>query len=83
MPSQTAVKTAVAAATPAPFGELRPKESFQDLIFTLQRFWGAQGCVVLQPYNMEVGAGTFHPATTLRALGPKTWNAVTSKDDLK
>ena len=58
-----------------PFPELRPKESFQDLILTLQRFWGAQGCVVLQPYDMEVGAGTFHPATTLRALGPKPWNA--------
>ncbi len=54
---------------------LRPKESFQDLILTLQQFWGAQGCVVLQPYDMEVGAGTFHPATTLRALGPKSWNA--------
>ena len=54
---------------------LRPKESFQDLILTLQQFWGAQGCVVLQPYDMEVGAGTFHPATTLRALGPKAWNA--------
>ncbi|MBN8911329.1 MAG: glycine--tRNA ligase subunit alpha, partial [Rhizobiales bacterium] len=60
-----------AAALPA----LRPKESFQDLILTLQQFWGAQGCVVLQPYDMEVGAGTFHPATTLRALGPKPWNA--------
>ena len=58
----------------APAG-LRPKESFQDLILTLQQFWGAQGCVVLQPYDMEVGAGTFHPATTLRALGPKPWNA--------
>jgi glycyl-tRNA synthetase alpha chain len=54
---------------------LRPRESFQDLILTLQQFWGAQGCVVLQPYDMEVGAGTFHPATTLRALGPKPWNA--------
>ena len=54
---------------------LRPTESFQDLILTLQQFWGQQGCVVLQPYDMEVGAGTFHPATTLRALGPKTWNA--------
>jgi glycyl-tRNA synthetase alpha chain len=63
-----------AAAAPH-FPDLRPKESFQDLILTLQRFWGAQGCVVLQPYDMEVGAGTFHPATTLRALGPKTWNA--------
>ncbi len=48
--------------------------SFQDIILTLQGFWAAQGCVVLQPYDMEVGAGTFHPATTLRALGPKPWN---------
>ena len=54
---------------------LRPRESFQDLILTLQQFWAAQGCVVLQPYDMEVGAGTFHPATTLRALGPKPWRA--------
>jgi glycyl-tRNA synthetase alpha chain len=45
------------------------------LILTLQRFWAAQGCVVLQPYDMEMGAGTFHPATTLRALGPKSWRA--------
>ena len=51
------------------------KKSFQDLILTLQQFWAAQGCVVLQPYDMEVGAGTFHPATTLRALGPEPWNA--------
>jgi len=63
------------AATAPVLGELKPKESFQDLILTLQRFWGAQGCVILQPYDMEVGAGTFHPATTLRALGPKPWNA--------
>jgi glycyl-tRNA synthetase alpha chain len=54
---------------------LRPREAFQDLILTLQQFWGQQGCVVLQPYDMEVGAGTFHPATTLRALGPRLWNA--------
>jgi len=54
---------------------LRPKVSFQDLILTLQQFWGRQGCVILQPYDMEVGAGTFHPATTLRALGPRPWNA--------
>jgi glycyl-tRNA synthetase alpha chain len=54
---------------------LNPRKSFQDLILTLQQFWGAQGCVVLQPYDMEVGAGTFHPATTLRALGPKPWSA--------
>ena len=48
---------------------------FQDLILALQRFWAGQGCVILQPYDMEVGAGTFHPATTLRALGPEPWNA--------
>ncbi len=47
---------------------------FQDVILTLQRFWAAQGCAILQPYDMEVGAGTFHPATTLRALGPRDWN---------
>ena len=51
------------------------KKSFQGLILTLQEFWAAQGCVILQPYDMEVGAGTFHPATTLRALGPKPWRA--------
>jgi glycyl-tRNA synthetase alpha chain len=55
---------------------LQPARSFQDLIMALQQFWGEQGCVILQPYDMEVGAGTFHPATTLRALGPKPWNAV-------
>ena len=49
--------------------------SFQDLILTLHAYWGKQGCVILQPYDMEVGAGTFHPATTLRALGPQPWNA--------
>ena len=49
--------------------------SFQDLILTLQRYWAARGCVVLQPYDLEVGAGTFHPATTLRALGPEPWSA--------
>ncbi len=49
--------------------------SFQGLILTLQNFWAAQGCVILQPYDMEMGAGTFHPATTLRALGPKPWKA--------
>ncbi len=52
-----------------------PPSSFQDLILVLQRFWAAQGCVLLQPYDMEVGAGTFHPATTLRALGPEPWRA--------
>jgi glycyl-tRNA synthetase alpha chain len=54
---------------------LRPKQAFQDLILTLQTFWSGEGCVILQPYDMEVGAGTFHPATTLRALGPKPWSA--------
>ena len=49
--------------------------NFQDMIFTLQRFWAQQGCVVLQPYDMEVGAGTFHTATFLRAIGPEPWNA--------
>src|SRR5215813_8485613 len=54
---------------------MRPERSFQGLILALQRYWADQGCVILQPYDMEVGAGTFHPATTLRALGPKPWNA--------
>ncbi|MBN8829074.1 MAG: glycine--tRNA ligase subunit alpha [Sphingomonadales bacterium] len=48
--------------------------SFQQLILTLHDYWAAQGCVILQPFDMEVGAGTFHPATTLRALGPDSWN---------
>ncbi len=52
-----------------------PRRSFQGLILTLQRFWAEKGCVILQPYDMEVGAGTFHPATTLRSLGPKSWKA--------
>ena len=49
--------------------------SFQSLILKLHDYWSRQGCVILQPYDMEVGAGTFHPATTLRALGPKPWRA--------
>lgn len=48
---------------------------FQDLIFALQDFWGRQGCILLQPLDIEVGAGTFHPATFLRAIGPEPWNA--------
>lgn len=60
-----------AASSPA----MDPTRSFQGLLLTLQRFWAERGCVVLQPYDMEVGAGTFHPATTLRALGPKPWKA--------
>jgi glycyl-tRNA synthetase alpha chain len=54
---------------------LSPRTSFQGLILTLQRVWAERGCVILQPYDMEMGAGTFHPATTLRALGPKPWRA--------
>ena len=49
--------------------------TFQDLIFNLQKFWSKNGCVILQPYDLEVGAGTFHPATTLRSLGSKPWKA--------
>jgi glycyl-tRNA synthetase alpha chain len=49
--------------------------SFQALILTLHHYWSAQGCVILQPYDLEMGAGTFHPATTLRALGPEPWQA--------
>jgi len=49
--------------------------SFQDLIFKLQQFWGEKGCLILQPLDLEVGAGTFHPATFLRSLGPESWNA--------
>jgi glycyl-tRNA synthetase alpha chain len=60
-------------ADPPP--HMRPERSFQGLLLALQRYWADQGCVILQPYDMEVGAGTFHPATTLRALGPKPWNA--------
>jgi glycyl-tRNA synthetase alpha chain len=51
------------------------KLSFQELILKLHAYWSRQGCVILQPYDMEVGAGTFHPATTLRALGPQAWRA--------
>ncbi len=54
----------------------KPKlQTFQDTIINLQKFWSKLGCVILQPYDMEVGAGTFHPATTLRSLGPKPWKA--------
>ena len=52
-----------------------PKTCFQRIILNLQNYWAEQGCVILQPYDMEVGAGTFHPATTLRSLGPdRVWN---------
>src|SRR5450756_1550416 len=49
--------------------------TFQELIFGLQRYWSDQGCVILQPYDMEVGAGTFHTATFLRSIGPEPWSA--------
>jgi len=49
--------------------------TFQDLILALQQFWAARGCVILQPYDMQMGAGTFHPATFLRAVGPEPWSA--------
>ena len=52
----------------------KPKfQTFQDTILNLQKYWSKQGCTILQPYDLEVGAGTFHPATTLRSLGPKPW----------
>ena len=75
MSTKTASRPAAKARLKPAVTGLRPQEAFQDLILTLQQFWSAQGCVILQPYDMEVGAGTFHPATTLRALGPKAWNA--------
>ena len=50
-------------------------QTFQDTILNLQRYWSKHGCIILQPYDMEVGAGTFHPATTLRSLGTKPWKA--------
>jgi len=52
-----------------------PPGTFQDLIFALQTYWSKQGCVILQPYDMEMGAGTFHTATLLRAVGPEPWSA--------
>ncbi len=66
MPKKTSVKKKKNKPTPV---------NFQETILNLQKFWGNYGCVVLQPYDMEVGAGTFHPATTLRSLGPKSWKA--------
>jgi glycyl-tRNA synthetase len=54
---------------------MTPLCSFQNIILTLQKFWGNQGCALLQPYDVEMGAGTFHPATILRSLGEKPWRA--------
>ncbi len=61
-------------AKPKKSAKPRPP-SFQDLILKLERFWADQGCVILQPYDLEMGAATFHPATALRSLGPKPWRA--------
>jgi glycyl-tRNA synthetase alpha chain len=61
------------STSPSP-NEANPKTCFQRIILNLQTYWADQGCVVLQPYDMEVGAGTFHPATTLRSLGDFVWN---------
>ena len=72
MPMKSATKPAPKRPVPP---VLRPKHAFQDMILTLQQYWAAQGCAILQPYDLEVGAGTFHPAPTLRALGPRPWNA--------
>jgi glycyl-tRNA synthetase alpha chain len=55
--------------------ELAPAQSFQDMILALHNYWSSKGCLILQPYDMRVGAGTFHPATTLRSLGPQPWKA--------
>ena len=55
--------------------EKKKIQTFQDIILNLQKFWSKKGCIILQPYDMEVGAGTFHPATTLRSLGNKPWKA--------
>ncbi len=66
MPARREIRLPAALQKPA---------TFQDLILTLQNFWANQGCLILQPYDMEVGAGTSHPATTLRALGPRPWRA--------
>ncbi len=54
---------------------MQKPDSFQQVILLLQNFWSGKGCVVLQPYDLEVGAGTFHPATTLKSLGPDHWSA--------
>ena len=61
--------------TPAPKRDIQKPKSFQEIILKLSAYWSSKGCAILQPYDMEVGAGTLHPATTLRALGPKPWYA--------
>lgn len=69
-PSQT-----LSTPTSTSSGSTTDVSTFQGLILALQQYWAEQGCVVLQPLDMEVGAGTFHPATFLRAIGPESWNA--------
>jgi len=64
---------AVFTGSPAQLTPMQTQSSFQTLILSLQHYWAEQGCVLLQPYDMEVGAGTFHPATFLRAIGPEPW----------
>ncbi len=64
-----------ASTTATPSVSLDPQRSFQGLILTLHNYWAAYGALILQPYDMEVGAGTFHPATTLRSIGPRPWKA--------
>ncbi len=73
--SSASKERAQAAPSAANARALDPTRSFQDLILTLQNYWAGHGCAILQPYDMEVGAGTFHPATTLRSLGPRPWKA--------
>ena len=55
--------------------ELDTTKSFQNLILKLQSFWAEKGCAIIQPFDMEVGAGTFHPATFIRSIGPEPWKA--------
>ena len=61
--------------TPLAKSDSNPGDTFQGLILALQQYWAEKGCVILQPYDMEMGAGTFHPATFLRAVGPEPWAA--------
>ena len=75
VPGQPTAPHAAASPDATPGAGHDPTRSFQGLILTLHDYWARHGCVILQPYDMEVGAGTFHPGTTLRALGPRPWNA--------
>jgi glycyl-tRNA synthetase alpha chain len=74
-PTSTGHQTGNGPSGDAAPGQVMAGNSFQALILRLQSFWAAQGCVILQPYDVEMGAGTFHPATTLRALGRTPWKA--------